>query len=78
MEFGQTPRCIFSKPHPQRFCTILPRSLSMNDDTSIEAADAENAVADRARHPRSSSLVFTWQRDMAQLSKVAEHSLHKE
>uniref|UniRef100_A0A131YA21 Putative neutral sphingomyelinase n-smase activation associated factor fan n=1 Tax=Ixodes ricinus TaxID=34613 RepID=A0A131YA21_IXORI len=78
MEFGQTPRCIFSKPHPQRFCTILPRSLSMNDDTSVETADMENAVTDGARHPRSSSLVFTWQRDMAQLSKVAEHSLHKE
>ncbi|XP_077504121.1 protein FAN-like [Amblyomma americanum] len=81
MEFGQTPKQIFKHPHPQRCCTVLPRSLSMASDScpdslleNVSSIPEELETRDRA--PSISS--FAWKRNMADLTKMAEHMLHNE
>lgn len=78
MEFGQTPKQIFSQPHPERCCTILPRSLSLTDDTMPETPQEAATEEVEKRDRRASTLQFLWKRNMADLTKVAEHMLHKE
>lgn len=81
MEFGQTPRQIFKHPHPRRSCTALPRSLSVTSDsnTDILPDNISGSGEEVETRDRSSSLSpFMWKRNMTELTKLAEHTLHKE
>lgn len=34
-EFGQTPRQLFKKPHPEKYTKVIPKTLCVNANESV-------------------------------------------
>lgn len=86
MEFGQTPKQLFTTPHPQRKAptSFLSASLPVRESTSTEskAASQEAAVLDGGERPQKEETAEadSWGMNVgnfSQLSTQYQYTLHK-
>lgn len=79
LEFGQTPKQLFTSPHPQR---ITPRFQNITRSSSINSPDAELSPASQGEDSSFEDLTeesrkLAWA-NMESLKPVSSHKIHKE
>jgi factor associated with neutral sphingomyelinase activation len=80
LEFGQTPKQLFTQPHPQRKTVstmgATTSGLSLTSEPSIESVDS-NVMPDSAFSFDGVEASSSW-RQLANLKKVCDRKAHKE
>ncbi|XP_048732353.2 protein FAN-like [Ostrea edulis] len=83
MEFGQTPKQLFTKPHPPRFTedglrhhsfTTLSSSSQENEEPAMKETESSESAESRAAYSAPSCLSLD---EIAALHVTHKHSLHK-
>ncbi|XP_023211858.1 protein FAN-like isoform X2 [Centruroides sculpturatus] len=83
MEFGQTPKQIFTHPHPERKLPRIMQDRLWSQNCYVEAKDgiqSEQASGDKPslKHKKSIMQECHWNRNMESLTIITEYKLHKE
>uniref|UniRef100_A0A3P8VSU4 Neutral sphingomyelinase activation associated factor n=1 Tax=Cynoglossus semilaevis TaxID=244447 RepID=A0A3P8VSU4_CYNSE len=73
LEFGQTPKQLFSSPHPQRITPRFQISRSLSTNSSIASPCEDSSFEDLTEESRK----LAWA-NMGDLTRLGSHKIHKE
>ncbi|XP_053324288.1 protein FAN [Spea bombifrons] len=77
LEFGQTPKQLFTKPHPKRICTIT-RSVSRSSSQNMSMVESPVSITEELFEDlMEESKSFSWS-NITKLKKENGHKIHKE